>query len=60
MPHSHYRMLTTRVGSLPRSERSPSKDCKTNAMMARAVIREPGNPELRPELSGSRCRLGPG
>jgi hypothetical protein len=29
-------------------------------MMARAVIREPGNPELCPELSGSRCRLGPG
>ena len=28
--------------------------------MARAVIREPGNPELSPELSGSRCRLGPG
>ena len=29
-------------------------------MMARAVIREPGNPELCPELLGSRCRLGPG
>ena len=29
-------------------------------MMARAVIREPGKPELRPELSGSLCRLGPG